>query len=80
MIDFENLPPHQNKGRLNPTVREIAARTQVKPQNFVQCPLCGEPLQKQFMIDNYDVAAVDFHCGSCGKLGVIYSTGKVTLE
>ena len=79
MIDFQSLE-HTPKGRLDPTVREIAARTQVKPENFRQCPNCGALMNSDLEIYDYNVAAVYFSCHNCQKIGRISSEGKVEIQ
>lgn len=70
----------EGRGRLEPDVREIAARTQVPIELFTQCPNCGEPMNDQFLHLDIEVDSVDFHCEACGKLGTILSTGKVKYD
>jgi len=68
--------PIEGRGRLDPDVREIAARTQVPIQLFTQCPNCSELMGNQFTHIDVDVCAVDFDCKACGRLGTIFDNGK----
>jgi len=55
------------------TVREIAARTQVRPDQFTECPTedCDATITDELHIINVTIPAVSYHCHRCGELGEI---------
>lgn len=70
----------KGRGRIDPEVREVAARTRVPINFFTQCPNCSEPMNDRFLHLEVEVCLIGFYCEVCGRTGAIYDNGKVEYE